>query len=360
MVDGYAMMHRLPCDGYGHGLSLFPSPSTTYGLWPRCHHIISYSLIITRPPWHHITQQYHSHVNPTHDMTTCHHYYHHHTSHDIIIILSSVSIYMHILPPPPQSIGLSSITVTSMIRDDLSHSRTMLILNIIPLLPSMYVCHCTNQCSISFVCRFIYTFSTQLHFRPMSLAVSMHRMLVEIPDAPIMVMCMAWRHARERWLTCETIIYKVCLTRHHSCAADDGIEHWMGIDQLTVGWPINHIMIYLAGAGPAIPITPQPTRPPALPVVNDNSITYHTMRTSRHIEDITNIGNAYIPCPPLPKSSTSAWMTNARPITDVAPINDTNESVMLTSTLPSAPASTLPKSPTWRFSSLYYSYHCHH
>lgn len=72
-------------------------------------------------------------------------------------------------------------------------------------------------------------------------------------------------------------------------------------------------------------MTPQPKRAPAFPVVLLSS------------------------CPPSPKSSTSAWTTTVRPTMLFAPLNEINESVMLILATPLASASTLPKSPTWRF-----------
>lgn len=72
------------------------------------------------------------------------------------------------------------------------------------------------------------------------------------------------------------------------------------------------------------PITPQPKRAPALPVVLLNS------------------------CPPTPKSSISAWTTTVRPTILLAPFNEINLSDKLILAIPSEPASIFPKSPTWR------------
>lgn len=74
----------------------------------------------------------------------------------------------------------------------------------------------------------------------------------------------------------------------------------------------------------AIPITPQPTRAPALPVVLLSS------------------------WPPVPKSSGSACTTNVRPIILCSPLSEIWESVMLTLPTPFASATTFPKSPTCR------------
>ena len=72
------------------------------------------------------------------------------------------------------------------------------------------------------------------------------------------------------------------------------------------------------------PITPQARRPPAFPVVLLSS------------------------CPPLPRSSTSAWMTIVRPIMDLSPLKLIIESVMSILATPSSPAWTFPRSPAWR------------
>lgn len=74
----------------------------------------------------------------------------------------------------------------------------------------------------------------------------------------------------------------------------------------------------------AMPMTPQPRRAPALPVVLLNS------------------------CPPKPKSSMSACTTTVRPKMLLAPANEIKLSVISILATPDASAWTLPKSPTWR------------
>lgn len=74
----------------------------------------------------------------------------------------------------------------------------------------------------------------------------------------------------------------------------------------------------------ARPITPQPRRAPALPVVLLSS------------------------WPPTPRSSTSAWTTTVRPTMLLAPLSEINLSVMFTLATPDASASMFPRSPTWR------------
>lgn len=71
-----------------------------------------------------------------------------------------------------------------------------------------------------------------------------------------------------------------------------------------------------------MPMTPQPRRPPALPVVFDNS------------------------CPPFPRSSTISCTTTARPTILWTPDSDIILSTMLTVASPWAFASMLPRSPT--------------
>nr|ACR34401.1 unknown [Zea mays] len=72
---------------------------------------------------------------------------------------------------------------------------------------------------------------------------------------------------------------------------------------------------------------PQATRPPAFPVLLLSS------------------------CPPLPRSSGSAWTTTARPMIEWGPARGIWLSVILTLTTPSSPAVTFPRSPAWRSSS---------
>lgn len=74
------------------------------------------------------------------------------------------------------------------------------------------------------------------------------------------------------------------------------------------------------------PMTPQPMRPPAFPVVLLNS------------------------WPPNPKSSISACTTTVRPMMLFGPLNEIWLSVMLILAEPLAPASIFPKSPACRIS----------
>lgn len=71
-------------------------------------------------------------------------------------------------------------------------------------------------------------------------------------------------------------------------------------------------------------MTPQPTRPPALPVFFESG------------------------CDVFPRSSTSLWITTARPMMLLVPAKLISWSENLVSANPSSLALTLPRSPTWR------------
>ena len=77
-----------------------------------------------------------------------------------------------------------------------------------------------------------------------------------------------------------------------------------------------------------IPMTPQANLPPALPVFRLSSV------------------------PPFPRSSVPLCTTRARPITLCGPCSEMILSVILMVATPVGPASTLPRSPTWRSVSL--------
>ena len=78
----------------------------------------------------------------------------------------------------------------------------------------------------------------------------------------------------------------------------------------------------------SIPMTPQATLPPALPVFRLSSV------------------------PPLPKSSVPLCTTRARPMMLFVPSSDTRLTAKLKLATPLASATMLPRSPTWRSKSL--------
>mmetsp|Transcript_40158 Transcript_40158/g.99400 ORF Transcript_40158/g.99400 Transcript_40158/m.99400 type:complete len:228 (-) Transcript_40158:35-718(-) len=89
------------------------------------------------------------------------------------------------------------------------------------------------------------------------------------------------------------------------------------------------MMIYLAGMGD-MPMTPHARRAPALPVVLEVLPWVPISEES-----------------PRPRSSSSSWMTTARPTMELAPLRGICTSVMVKSHA-SAVAVTLPRSPAWR------------